>query len=108
MSGASSQQEVQSDMKGKRTGKDSGNLQTDWKRLRTQSDEDIRRGIEADPDAAPTDAEFWKGAKIVMPRTKQTVTIRLDSDLLEWLCKEKGYQTRINAILRTYMDANRG
>jgi uncharacterized protein (DUF4415 family) len=38
-------------------------------------------------------------------RTKQTITIRLDADLLEWR-KQKGYQTRINAVLRTYMDAN--
>jgi len=94
-------------MKGKPTGKRSGKLRTDWERLRNQSDADIEKGIAADPDAHSTDAAFWKGAKIVMPKTKQTVTLRLDSDLLEWLRREKGYQTRINAILRTYMDAQR-
>jgi uncharacterized protein (DUF4415 family) len=35
-----------------------------------------------------------------------TITIRLDADLLEWLRKQKGYQTRINAVLRSYMDAS--
>ena len=40
-----------------------------------------------------------------MPKAKQTITIRLDADLLEWLRKQKGYQTRINAVLRTYMQA---
>ena len=42
-----------------------------------------------------------------MPQRKQTVTIRLDADLLEWLRQQKGYQTRINAVLRTYMDAQK-
>lgn len=38
---------------------------------------------------------------------KQLVTMRLDADLLEWLRQERGYQTRINAILRSYMDAHK-
>jgi uncharacterized protein (DUF4415 family) len=51
--------------------------------------------------------DFWKQAKVVLPRSKQTVTIRLDADLLGWLRQQKGYQTRINAVLRTYMDAQK-
>jgi uncharacterized protein (DUF4415 family) len=75
-------------------------------RLRSQSDRQIRRSIEGDPDARPTNAEFWKKARVVIPAAKQTIAIRLDADLLEWLRKQKGYQTRINAVLRTYMEAN--
>jgi uncharacterized protein (DUF4415 family) len=70
------------------------------------SDAEIRKGIEADPDVHPTDEEFWKGAKVVMPRRKEVVTMRLDADLLEWFRQQEGYQTRINAILRAYMNAN--
>jgi uncharacterized protein (DUF4415 family) len=33
--------------------------------------------------------------------------MRLDADLLKWLRQQKGYQTRINAVLRTYMDAQK-
>ena len=33
--------------------------------------------------------------------------MRLDADLLTWLRRQKGYQTRINAVLRTYMDAHK-
>ena len=66
---------------------------------------EIRAEIEADPDAHPTDEEFWKGAKVVMPKSKQSITIRLDADLLEWLRQEKGYQTRLNAVLGAYMRA---
>jgi uncharacterized protein (DUF4415 family) len=93
-------------MKEKRTGKSSIKQGSDWKRVRSLSDRQIRRAIESDPDARPTDAAFWKRARVVIPSAKQTITIRLDSDLLEWLRKQKGYQTRINAVLRTYMDAN--
>jgi uncharacterized protein (DUF4415 family) len=93
-------------MKDKHTGKSSAKQTgTDWDSLRALSDRETRAALESYPDVLPTDAAFWKGAKIVLPRPKQTVTIRLDADLLEWLRKQKGYQTRINAVLRTYMEA---
>ena len=93
-------------MSEKRTGKASVKAGSDWKRVRSLSDAQVRRAIETDPEARPTDADFWKKARVVMPRAKQTITIRLDADLLQWLRKQKGYQTRINAVLRTYMQAN--
>ena len=93
-------------MKEKPTGRTSANAGTDWKRIRALSDRQIRRAIEADPEVRPTDADFWKHARLVMPRPKETITIRLDADLLEWFRKQKGYQTRINTVLRTYMQAN--
>jgi uncharacterized protein (DUF4415 family) len=66
---------------------------------------EIRRAILADPDANPTNDAFWKSAKVVMPEPKEIVTMRLDADLLRWLRRRPGYQTRINAILRAYMQA---
>jgi uncharacterized protein (DUF4415 family) len=42
----------------------------------------------------------------VLPTPKEAVTIRLDADLLRWFRRERGYQTRINAILRAYMQAH--
>jgi uncharacterized protein (DUF4415 family) len=62
--------------------------------------------VESDPEARATDTRFWKDAKIVWPRAKSLVTMRLDADLLEWFRRERGYQTRINSILRTYMKAH--
>jgi len=50
----------------------------DWDRFRSMTGEQIRSAIEKDPDAPSTDAGFWKNAKLVLPRAKQTVTIRLD------------------------------
>ena len=79
---------------------------TDWDRLQRMSAGAIRKGIAADPDAHGTDEEFWKGAEVVMPTPKEIVTIRLDADLLRWFRQHRGYQTRINAVLRAYMKAH--
>jgi uncharacterized protein (DUF4415 family) len=79
---------------------------TDWGKLRRRSAASIRKGIAADPDVHATDAEFWKSAKVVMPTPKEIVTMRLDADLLRWFRQQRGYQTRINAILRAYMQAH--
>jgi uncharacterized protein (DUF4415 family) len=92
---------------GKTSSKTPAKTLTDWKRLRSLSDRDIKSAIEKDPNARPTTAGFWKKAKVVLPQPKQTVTMRLDADLLKWLRRQKGYQTRINAVLRTYMDAQK-
>src|SRR5579864_1270461 len=54
-------------MKEKRTGRSSVKKGTDWKRLRSQSDRQIRRAIESDPEARPANAEFWKKARVVIP-----------------------------------------
>jgi uncharacterized protein (DUF4415 family) len=96
-------------MKGATTGKISQTEpRTDWKRLRGMTDQQIRAGIISDPDAVPMNEAFWAKAHVVMPRRKEIVTLRLDADLLAWLRRERGYQTRINAILRAYMNASRG
>src|SRR5258708_37925451 len=79
---------------------------TDWGKLRRRTAASIRKGIAADPDIHATDAEFWKSAKVVMPTPKEIVTVRLDADLLRWFRQHRGYQTRINAILRAYMQAH--
>ncbi|HAS85598.1 MAG TPA: hypothetical protein DCS31_02210 [Candidatus Competibacteraceae bacterium] len=96
-------------MKDATTGKTSKRRKTgtDWEALSRLSAADIRAGIDSDPDARATDENFWKDARVVLPKPKRLVTLRLDADLLEWLRRESGYQTRINAILRAYMDAKK-
>ncbi|MBV9287152.1 MAG: BrnA antitoxin family protein, partial [Hyphomicrobiales bacterium] len=60
-------------------------------------------------DIPPLGDEFFSKAKQVLPPAKQQVTIRLDSDVLEWLRRlGRGYQTRINLILRAAMESPRG
>lgn len=60
------------------------------------------RGIRSIP--APDDA-FFKNTDLHVPE-KQTITIRLDADVLDWFKRQgRGYQTRINKLLRFYMQA---
>ena len=59
-------------------------------------------------DIRQLDASFFKNAKLRTPRNKKAVSLRLDPDVLEWFKEQgEGYQTRINAVLRLYMDAHR-
>ena len=59
-------------------------------------------------DIPELDDTFWAKAELVEPRVKQAVTIRYDQDVLEWFkAQGKGYQTRMNAVLRAYVEAHR-
>lgn len=53
------------------------------------------------------DDAFLKNTELAIPE-KQSITIRLDVDVLDWFKRQgRGYQTRINKLLRSYMEANR-
>jgi uncharacterized protein (DUF4415 family) len=78
---------------------------TDWARIDALTDEEIAAAVRDDPDAAPiADEEWFAGATIVMPKAKEQISIRLDTDVLEHFRKYPRYQTRINAILRAAME----
>jgi uncharacterized protein (DUF4415 family) len=81
---------------------------TDWQRLASMSENEIVRRAQADPDAQPTDADFWKGARVILPQGKHPVTLRVDKDVLDWFkAHGRRYQSRMNAVLRSYMEAHR-
>ena len=57
-------------------------------------------------DAPATDAEFWNAAVVNPPMVKRQVTLRIDPDIVEFFKNSgNGYQTRINAVLRSYVKA---
>ncbi len=80
---------------------------TDFDRLDKMKDEDI--DLSDAPEITPemfAKAVVRRGLK---PRTKKQVTLRIDSDVLEWYKKQgRGYQTKINLLLRAYMNEHRG
>jgi uncharacterized protein (DUF4415 family) len=81
--------------------------ETDYARLDAMTDEDIAKGVAEDPDAAPLDVD-WSKAKLVLPPGKENVTLRVDRDVLAWFrATGKGFHTRMNAVLRAYMDAKK-
>ena len=82
--------------------------QTDWSRVDRMSEEELEATITSDPDEGGFQPN-WAQARLVTPGTKKSIHLRIDPDVLEWLKSQgKGYQTRINAILRQYMDAHKG
>ncbi|MDZ4792379.1 MAG: BrnA antitoxin family protein [Hyphomicrobiales bacterium] len=77
---------------------------TDYERLRNLTDEDIAAAVADDPDAAPIDLD-WSDAEVIIPPAKTAISIRVDADVLDYFkATGQGYQTRINAVLRRYMD----
>ena len=68
------------------------------------TDEDIARAVAEDPDAAPLDID-WSKAKVYGPLIKHPTSLRIDPDVLAFFKSlGKGYQTRMNAVLRSYME----
>ena len=58
-------------------------------------------------DIPPTDSAFWHEAEVVMPPVKTHLSLRLDEDIVAWFKRQgTGYQTRINAVLRSYVQAH--
>lgn len=80
---------------------------TDFNYLDRVSDEEIAAAVAQDPDAAPLDID-WSKAELVIPPGKKPISIRVDEDVLDFFKKQgAGYQRRINAVLRSYMQARR-
>lgn len=63
----------------------------------------------ADAPAYAVDEEFWRNARVVVPpRGKASVHLRLDADVLEWFrAQGKGHLSRMNAVLRSFMEAHK-
>jgi len=74
---------------------------TDWEKIQAMSDTDIDTS-----DLPELGEDFFRNAQLHIP-PKKPVTIRLDADVLEWYKSQgAGYQTRINKLLRSYMEAH--
>ena len=82
---------------------------TDWDRLESLTDGEIRKAAREDPDQILLDEEWFENAEFVMPSSeKERITIRLDEDILEFFRDGgSGYQSRINKVLREYMAVQR-
>jgi uncharacterized protein (DUF4415 family) len=60
------------------------------------------------PEAEPLGTDFWKSARVVVPPGKTSVHLRLDRDVVDWFrARGKGHLTRMNAVLRAYVDAQK-
>lgn len=75
---------------------------TDWKRLNRMKEEEIDFS-----DIPPIDKTMFKKMVIRMPEKKAALSLRLDPRVIDWFKGQgPGYQTRINAVLQSYVEAH--
>jgi uncharacterized protein (DUF4415 family) len=80
---------------------------TDIDKLRKLTDAEIDASIAGDPDWQFDELD-WSDAVLVIPPKKKAISIRVDEDVLDYFKQEgAGYQRRINAVLRSYMQQTR-
>jgi uncharacterized protein (DUF4415 family) len=74
-----------------------GETHSDWARAAT-----VPLPDGSDPDDAMEEID-WAVTELPLPRPKAHASLRLDADMLDWFkAQGRGYQTRINAVLRSY------
>ncbi len=81
-----------------------GEDRTDWAKVDALTNEELEASIDHEDEG-----EFdWSRAYIGVPPIKKQITLRLDRDIIDWF-KSQGprYQTRMNAVLREYVEAHR-
>lgn len=78
---------------------------TDFAALENMSEEDLKKSISEDKDVAPLLTTQWfNSARVVRPG-KTPVTLRIDNDVIDYFrANGRFYQTKINIILRKYME----
>lgn len=78
-----------------------GEDKTDWERVRNMTEEELEASIDYEEEGYPD----WSKVTIGIPGPKKQVTLRLDPFVLNFFKKEgRGYQTRMNAVLRHYVE----
>jgi len=62
----------------------------------------------ADAPVFSLEPDFWENARVVMPPGKSSIHLRVDTDVLEWFRGQgRGHLTRMNAVLRSFMEAQK-
>lgn len=83
---------------------------TDWARVDGMSEAEVEAAALSDADSPPWTEEELRNAMLVMPeeRGKVPISIRLDAEVLGYFKEQgRGYQSRINAVLRAYVRSRR-
>ncbi len=77
-------------------------FRTTWDDVDKLRDSDL-----IDAESPELDEAFWQEA-VFVPGPKHQITLRIDADILEFFrAQGPGYQRRMNAVLRRYMEAQR-
>jgi uncharacterized protein (DUF4415 family) len=82
-----------------------GESRTDWARVKAMSQEEVERL--ADEEDGPLPKGWEKTITLELPLGKEAIKLRVDKDVLGWFRGTgKGYQTRMNNVLRAFVLAH--
>lgn len=80
---------------------------TDLSKVDAMSDEELERLIAEDEDERNIQPD-WTRAKLILPRAKQSVHLRLEQDVIDFFKSHgKGHIARMQAVLKAYVEAHR-
>lgn len=81
---------------------------TDWARGRVTTEEELEASIAADPDDVHGPLDWADAVAGIAPR-KEAIKLRIDADVIGWFKGTgRGYQTRMNNVLRAYVESRKG
>ena len=85
-----------------------GASRTNWAKVDATSESELEASIAADADDVHEALNWTQAVKGIPPR-KQAVKLRIDADVLSWFrATGKGYQTRMNNVLRAFVESRKG
>ena len=85
-----------------------GESASDWAKAAAMTNAEIEASVAGDPDEAGMVMD-WDNASVELPQPKAVLNMRVDQEVLDYFRKTgRGYQTRINAVLKTYVSRMRG
>lgn len=81
-----------------------GCVRSNWAKSNAMTPAQVEAAIASDPDEAGLVVD-WASATVDLPQAKSVLNMRVDRDVLDFFrAQGRGYQTRINAVLRSYVD----
>ena len=84
-----------------------GESKTDWAKVDAMTEEELEASVAADPDDVHEPID-WSKAIMGLPPRKQAIKLRIDGDVLDWFkATGQGYQTRMNNVLRAFVDSRK-
>jgi uncharacterized protein (DUF4415 family) len=84
-----------------------GETRSDWAKAAAMTSEEIEAQVAADQDETGMVVD-WGRVTVELPRPKADLHMRVDREVLDYFRSQgKGYQTRINAVLRSYVERMR-
>jgi uncharacterized protein (DUF4415 family) len=84
-----------------------GESQSDWACAAAMTEGELEAAIAEDADEASMVVD-WSQASVEVPQPKAVLNMRVDREVMEFFRRQgRGYQTKINAVLRSYVEQMR-